>query len=62
MHTKYSFVPFKPTSTVPLQLQSLSTPNFPLQLPPLGRYAYSQPPVASHSLLYKLHFDSIQVE
>jgi hypothetical protein len=98
MHTTYSSVPFKPTPTVPLQLQSLSTPTVPLQLQSLstptvplqlqslstptvplqlqslstptvplqlstlGRSAYSQPPAASHSLVYKLHFDSIQVE
>jgi hypothetical protein len=50
------------TPTVPLQLQSLSTPTVPLQLSTLGTSAYSQPPAASHSLVYKLHFDSIQVE
>jgi hypothetical protein len=64
MHKKYSSVPFKPTptaplqlqslstSTVPLQLQSLSTPTVPLQLPLLGISAYSQSPAASHSLVY----------
>jgi hypothetical protein len=74
IHTTYSSVPFKPTPTVPLQLQflsrptvplqfqSLSRPTFPLQLPPLGRSAYSQPPAASRSLVSKLRFDSIQVE
>jgi hypothetical protein len=50
MHTTYSSIPFKPTPTVPLQL------------PPIGRSAYFQTPAASHSLVYKLHFDSIQVE
>jgi hypothetical protein len=86
MHTTYTSVPFKPTptiplqlqslstatvplqlqslstATVPLQLQSLSTATVPLQLPTLGRSPYSQPPAASHSLVYKLEFDSIQVE
>jgi hypothetical protein len=50
MHTTYSSVTFKPTPTVPLQL------------PPIGRSACFQTPAASHSLVYKLDFDSIQLE
>ncbi len=48
--TTYSSVHFKLIPTVPLQL------------PPIGRSAYSQPPAASHYLVYKLHFNSIHVE
>ncbi len=53
---------YTPTLSLSLQLQSHSTPTVPLQLPLIGRSAYFQTPAASHSLVYKLHFDFIQVE